>query len=59
LSTDFYKKIAEIAKKSNSKLIVDTSGEALKKVLEVGVYMIKPNVELAKLTGVERWNWKK
>jgi 6-phosphofructokinase 2 len=53
------KKIAEIAKKSNSKLIVDTSGEALK-VLEVGVYMIKPNVgELAKLTGWSDWNWKK
>lgn len=55
LSTDFYSKIAEIAKKSNAKLIVDTSGEALKKALEVGVYMIKPNVgELAKLIGVER-----
>ncbi len=55
LSTDFYKKIAKIAQKSNSKLIVDTSGEALKQVLEVGVYMIKPNVgELAKLIGVER-----
>lgn len=55
LSTDFYRKIAEIAKKSGAKLIVDTSGEALKKVLEVGVYMIKPNVgELAKLIGEER-----
>ena len=55
LSTDFYSKIAEIAKKSNAKLIIDTSGEALKKALEVGVYMIKPNVgELAKLIGVER-----
>jgi 6-phosphofructokinase 2 len=55
LSVDFYQKIAEIAKKSNSKMIVDTSGEALKKVLETGVYMIKPNVgELAKLIGVER-----
>jgi 6-phosphofructokinase 2 len=55
LSADFYSKIAEIAKKSNAKLIVDTSGDALKKVLEVGVYMIKPNVgELAKLIGVER-----
>jgi 6-phosphofructokinase 2 len=55
LSSDFYQKIAEIAKKSNSKLIVDTSGEALKKVLETGVYLIKPNVgELAKLIGVER-----
>lgn len=55
LSVDFYQKIAEIAKKSYSKMIVDTSGEALKKVLETGVYMIKPNVgELAKLIGVER-----
>ncbi|TDD78370.1 1-phosphofructokinase family hexose kinase [Flavobacterium caseinilyticum] len=55
LSIDFYSKIAEIAKKSNAKLIIDTSGEALKKALEVGVYMIKPNVgELAKLIGEER-----
>jgi 6-phosphofructokinase 2 len=55
LSVNFYKQIAEIAKKSNAKLIVDTTGEALKSVLETGVYMIKPNVgELAKLIGVER-----
>lgn len=55
LSVDFYKEIAEIAKESEVKVIVDTSGEALKKVLEAGVYMIKPNVgELAKLIGVER-----
>ena len=55
LSSDFYQKVAEIAKTSNSKLIVDTSGEALKKVLETGAYLIKPNVgELAKLIGVER-----
>ncbi|WP_163398492.1 1-phosphofructokinase family hexose kinase [Flavobacterium fluviatile] len=55
LSSDFYQKVAEIAKASNSKLIVDTSGEALKKVLETGAYLIKPNVgELAKLVGAER-----
>lgn len=55
LAVDFYKQIAETAKKSNSKLIVDTTGEPLKKVLETGVYLIKPNVgELAKLIGVER-----
>lgn len=55
LSSDFYQKVAEIAKASDSKLIVDTSGEALKKVLETGAYLIKPNVgELAKLIGVER-----
>lgn len=55
LPMNFYQEIAKIAKKSNSKLIVDTSGEGLKKVLETGVYLIKPNVgELAKLIGVER-----
>ena len=55
LGSDFYQKVAEIAKTSNSKLIVDTSGEALKKVIETGAYLIKPNVgELAKLIGVER-----
>jgi len=55
LPTDFYQNIADLAKKSGSKVIVDTSGEALQKVLETGVYLIKPNVgELAKLIGVER-----
>lgn len=55
LSTDFYQKIAKIAKDSGSKFIVDTSGEALQKTLETGVYLAKPNVgELAKLVGVER-----
>lgn len=55
LPIDFYQKIAEIAKTSGAKVIVDTSGEALKKVLETGVYLIKPNIgELAKLIGAER-----
>jgi 6-phosphofructokinase 2 len=55
LPTNFYQKIATIAKEANIKVIVDTSGEALKKVLETGVYLIKPNIgELAKLIGVER-----
>ncbi|TRX02249.1 1-phosphofructokinase family hexose kinase [Flavobacterium gawalongense] len=54
LSSDFYQIFTGIAKASNSKLIVDTSGEALKKVIEAGVYMIKPNIgELAKLIDVE------
>ena len=55
LPTNFYQHIADLAKKSGAKVIVDTSGEALQKVLETGVYLIKPNVgELAKLIGVER-----
>ncbi|MCW2118334.1 1-phosphofructokinase family hexose kinase [Flavobacterium sp. 7A] len=54
LSSDFYQKVAQIAKKNNSKLIVDTSGEALSKIIEIGAYLIKPNVgELAKLVGVD------
>ncbi|OCB77327.1 1-phosphofructokinase family hexose kinase [Flavobacterium crassostreae] len=53
LSVDFYKQLAIIAKKAAIKVIVDTSGEALEKALEAGVYLIKPNVgELAKLIGV-------
>ncbi|MDD5149687.1 MAG: 1-phosphofructokinase family hexose kinase [Flavobacterium sp.] len=55
LSTDFYQHIAILAKASGIKLIADTSGEALQKVLEKGVYLVKPNIgELAKLIGVER-----
>ena len=55
LPSNFYSKIAEIAKQKGIKVVVDTSGEALQKVIETGVYLIKPNVgELAKLIGVER-----
>lgn len=55
LPTDFYQTIAETAKASGIKVIVDTSGEALQKVLDKGVYLIKPNIgELAKLIGAER-----
>jgi 6-phosphofructokinase 2 len=55
LPVDFHSQIAEIAKKQNSKVIVDTSGGSLEKIVETGVYLIKPNVgELAKLVGVER-----
>lgn len=55
LSPDFYKEIAQELKSKNCKLIVDASGDSLNKVLEAGVYLIKPNVgELAKLVGVER-----
>lgn len=55
LTGAFYQKIVTIAKSSGTKVIVDTSGDGLRKVLETGVYLIKPNIgELAKLIGVER-----
>jgi len=55
LPTDYYAKIAKKAKSSGAKVILDTSGEPLKKALEEGVYLVKPNVgELAKLVGAHR-----
>jgi 6-phosphofructokinase 2 len=54
LSDDFLAKVARVAKQDEAKLIVDTSGEALKTAVEEGVYLLKPNQsELSKLTGIE------
>ncbi len=41
---DFYAQLSEIAERRGSRMIVDTSGEPLRKVLERPVFMIKPNV---------------
>lgn len=55
--TDIFARIALIAKKKNAKLIVDTSGEALKQAVQAGVYLIKPNLgELSSLLGKEELN---
>lgn len=46
--------VAQIAKDKGAKLIVDTSGEALHKALDVGVFLLKPNLgELSSLVGQE------
>jgi len=51
---DFYAQIAQIAKIRESKLVVDTSGPALFKAADVGVFLLKPNLgELAALVGKE------
>ncbi|QJD97139.1 1-phosphofructokinase family hexose kinase [Mucilaginibacter robiniae] len=53
-SDDFLAKIARIARQDEARLIVDTSGEALKHAVEEGVFMLKPNqAELSKLTGID------
>jgi 6-phosphofructokinase 2 len=53
-SIDFLAKVARIAHKEGARLIVDTSGEALKHAVDEGVYLLKPNQsELRKLTGVD------
>jgi len=57
IEPEFLVRIADLAKEKGSKLILDTSGEALKMAAEVGVYMLKPNLgELSRLVGVESLN---
>ena len=52
LGDDFYEKVAAISRKIGSKLVIDTSGEALNRAVDEGVYLLKPNMgELAKLVG--------
>lgn len=50
--TDFYARVARIAREMGSRLILDTSGEPLPQAVREGVYLIKPNHrELGQLTG--------
>lgn len=49
---DYYARVATIAKEMGAKLVLDTSGEALKKAAGIGVYLLKPNAaELADMAG--------
>jgi 6-phosphofructokinase 2 len=49
---NIYAQLAKMAKRNNSKFIVDTSGEALKHAVDEGVYLLKPNIgELSSLSG--------
>jgi len=52
---DIYAQLGKICKIKKAKFIVDTSGEALMKALNEGVYLLKPNLgELSELAGIER-----
>jgi 6-phosphofructokinase 2 len=42
--SDFYGQIARTTKQAGAKMIVDTSGPALKEALEAGVYIVKPSL---------------
>lgn len=49
------RQLVNMCKSKGSKVIVDTSGEALKTAVEEGVFLIKPNIgELASLVGKEK-----
>lgn len=43
LPSDFYRTIVQVAKEANVKVVVDTSGPALKQLIEVKPFLIKPN----------------
>lgn len=54
MPVDIVQHVAQIAKAKGAKLVMDTSGEALKRALDVGVYLLKPNLgELSSLVGEE------
>lgn len=52
---DFIRKLINMYKTKGSKIIIDTSGEALQTAVEEGVFLLKPNIgELAFLVGKEK-----
>lgn len=52
---NFIRKLINMYKLKGSKIIIDTSGEALKTAVEEGVFLLKPNIgELAFLVGKEK-----
>jgi 6-phosphofructokinase 2 len=52
---NLYATIADIAHQKNIRLIVDTSGTALAKAVEAGIFLIKPNLrELSQIAGKEQ-----
>ncbi|MFW6079569.1 MAG: 1-phosphofructokinase family hexose kinase [Gemmatimonadota bacterium] len=54
VGTDFYGRVADLAADTDARLVVDTSGPALRAAVEAGVYLIKPNVrEFHELVGRE------
>lgn len=51
---DFYGRVAEVAAEQGARVVVDTSGEALRKAVQGAVYLLKPNLrELQELVESE------
>jgi len=56
---DFYARLARMVRRQGGRLILDTSGPPLRKALEAGVYLVKPNhIEFRDLAGTSRSDWK-
>ncbi|HEX6115032.1 MAG TPA: 1-phosphofructokinase family hexose kinase [Geminicoccaceae bacterium] len=49
---DFYARVARMVSEKAARFVLDSSGEALKRALEAGVYLVKPNLrELESVVG--------
>jgi 6-phosphofructokinase 2 len=50
--TDFFARVARLARAAGCRLVLDTSGEPLRAALEEGVYLVKPSLrEMSELAG--------
>ncbi len=50
--TDFFARVARLARTAGCRLVLDTSGEPLRAALEEGVYLVKPSLrEMSELAG--------
>lgn len=50
--TDFFARVARLARACGCRLVLDTSGEPLRAALDEGVYLVKPSLrEMTELTG--------
>ncbi len=55
---DFYARLARIVRRQGGRLILDTSGPPLRKALEAGVYLVKPNhLEFRDMSHTSRSDW--
>lgn len=51
---DFYARVATTAREAGTRVVLDSSGDALREVVEAGVFLVKPNPrELEQLAGRE------
>ncbi|HET6161026.1 MAG TPA: 1-phosphofructokinase family hexose kinase [Dongiaceae bacterium] len=56
---DFYARLARMVRRRGGRLILDTSGPPLRRALEAGVFLVKPNhIEFRDLAGTSRSDWK-
>jgi 6-phosphofructokinase 2 len=56
---DFYARLARMVRRQGGRLILDTSGPPLRKALEAGVYLVKPNhIEFRDMSSTRRSDWR-